>query len=499
MVPWLSFAQDDASCAEKASRGLGASMLAVQHTRFKSVSSVWFLRRAIQHASSRAQLAQTEEATADALDAVQQLEANIISAQSFGLFETGAESANATIHADASTTHNQTLNDTESNENRTQCRLCARAEQEFIGSLQAARDLHLRAEGLALALASAATRHQDASGDFHDFNEEFERIKQDLSELTHTYVASKQEFDAVVEMAERLHPTAVKVANAQAEKSTSRADQESAQGEYDAAAAAAGLADEEAAAKQAAETDACAGLGLPTPKPTPVSTLPVTGGLFGHWDAMATGSFELDGTAVAMWGDLSGKGLDVMAPAKHRPELKSDCINGHPGVYFSGAEKALASAATHPTFEFKPFTWIVVVNSKGSGMKNIFSTNDAPWEQLNKGWESSWRSIALTTSGYHGWGGPSDIRYAPVPQNQMKVLTLWFNGVVMKIYHGKQKKAQKEAAGFHEVKEGYVVMGHAMQNSHDYTGYIGEAVAYTRALAEADVFKVVDALEEKWA
>lgn len=160
----------------------------------------------------------------------------------------------------------------------------------------------------------------------------------------------------------------------------------------------------------------------------------------------------------------------------------------------------MASEVTHPTFEDAPFTWFVVtISQTGGGWQNIFSTNDAPWSHLNGAGGAAWRSIALTNTGYHGWATPSDITNVKVPQNVLKVLALWFDGTTIKVYHGSELRAQHSVRSFHTVKQGYVVMGMAMQNHHDYKGYIGEVAAYTKALPEADLLTVVNFLEQKWS
>mmetsp|Transcript_19283 Transcript_19283/g.37870 ORF Transcript_19283/g.37870 Transcript_19283/m.37870 type:complete len:606 (-) Transcript_19283:236-2053(-) len=225
-------------------------------------SSVWFLRLATQHASKQAQWAQSETSIARKLDAMKQLESNMLSMVEMFVGNDSA-SSNASVHAKRAAVHNKTKSDLASNENRTLCRACVQAEQGLKHTLAVARDLHTRAQAEALALAKAAQGSEASSAAFAKHYAEFVRIKQGLFNHVVTYKLPKVEFDAIEEMAGKLYPAAVKVTKAEEDRNTQRRLEERAQAAYNRTAVAARAADKEVAAKQTAEQTACVGLGLP--------------------------------------------------------------------------------------------------------------------------------------------------------------------------------------------------------------------------------------------
>ena len=219
--------------------------------------------------------------------------------------------------------------------------------------------------------------------------------------------------------------------------------------------------------------------------------------LYGRWDATDSTSVSLDGDKVARWNDISGDGVDLISSGSSRPKLITNGINGNPAIRFEGTgDIALASEVTHPTYGTKQFTWIVVLKAESTGhWDNIFSTNDAPWSSLNR--NGGWRSIAICSNGVHGWAGPSDKLDINIG-TEFNVVSLIFDGNTATIYHNLAKKGSWAPSRWNEVKQGYVVMGMAMQNSHDYNGYIGEALAYTSVMPETTLFAIVERLITKW-
>jgi hypothetical protein len=207
-----------------------------------------------------------------------------------------------------------------------------------------------------------------------------------------------------------------------------------------------------------------------------------------------------DEILVSEMMDLSGEGFTVLASGDHRPTLKPNGINGHAAIDFGARpEVALASASKHPTYGANPFTWVVVVEvmDKGDGSWNpIISTNEAPWSSLNR--DDGYRSVAISHNGVHGGAGPSNRSAHRLPENSMTVVSLQFDGTTAKLYWGKSKKDEWNPLDW-TGKQGYVVMGMAMQSLSAFQGLIGEAAAYSTALPEADLFSVVDHLEGKWS
>ena len=66
---------------------------------------------------------------------------------------------------------------------------------------------------------------------------------------------------------------------------------------------------------------------------------------------------------------------------------------------------------------------------------------------------------------------------------------------------GKNIKETKNATQkeWRKGQPGYVAMGLALQNKgHDYSGYIGEVLAYDAALESSVLGKLIDAMTTKW-
>lgn len=268
----LCSAQVDTSCPRSPAQRLGgASLLQTAHTRVKSEtvlfdeehpthSSVWYLRRAVHHASNRAGCLQAEDTAFHALDAVKSLESSmLIQVENVS----SSASQKALGHANTSAAHSQTLDKTVNDENTASCRNCSKVENDLISKLQEARDLHTTAESLALSLAEAAKRRENSSASFARHHEDFQKIIGELSKLLVTYKSSKSEFDEVVAMAKKLHPTASKAFGAENDKKTHAETEASAQKAYRQASDATHRADKEVVALQSLAKDACAGLELP--------------------------------------------------------------------------------------------------------------------------------------------------------------------------------------------------------------------------------------------
>merc|ERR1719221_1283674 len=214
-----------------------------------------------------------------------------------------------------------------------------------------------------------------------------------------------------------------------------------------------------------------------TPNPSctavtpPVSPYPDPAHLEGHWDAMQDASItrDTDGTIIS-WSDLSGAGFDLTSDSVGtRPSYSSTGINGKPAVYFNNvANQHLISAHMHPTHGLQPFSWFVVVKPKALWFaRNIFSTNEPPYSEYNRGPSANqWNSIAIGSGGVHGYDSPSD----------------------------------RALEGQFATENVYVVMGNALNRNCgcQFYGYISEALAYTSALPDADAQTAIQHLLYKW-
>merc|ERR1712110_1254951 len=218
---------------------------------------------------------------------------------------------------------------------------------------------------------------------------------------------------------------------------------------------------------------------------TTTTALPVMDGLAGHWDATVVENVtKLDGK-VTKWGDISGNAYDLTSSI--HPDFLMSAINGHPAVRFRGGSY-LASQKKHPTYGKEPFTWFVVCQFPTfQSWKNIFSTNDNRIAS-----NGNLKPVSMATDYMHQWGGGADVKYSTRLQaNKVNVL----------VNFGEEtfKRVVTNWNGGLVAPQGYVAMGRGMQNTgHYYDGYIGEAIAFSRALSDAQINAIIDHLQEKW-
>ena len=213
---------------------------------------------------------------------------------------------------------------------------------------------------------------------------------------------------------------------------------------------------------------------------------------------MKPGSVIKDGLdKVSLWSDMEMK-YDVKSTGKHQPKFVSKAINGFPAIDFSGADVGLVSDVKYSKGPNAPFTWIMAVQPQAvNGWPNIFSTSDSNWSGLNK-W-AGYYGIAATTDGIHGWSTPSDLRKSHLPTNKLTIYTIWYDGTIAKVYWNKDIKITHTSKDWGKGPTGYVAMGLGLQNHHhDYSGYIGEVLAYDVALESTKHNQMIDAMIEKW-
>ena len=202
---------------------------------------------------------------------------------------------------------------------------------------------------------------------------------------------------------------------------------------------------------------------------------------------------------VMTWFDLRKK-YDVKANSVNRPRFVSSAINGFPGIDFTGANIGLVSDVKYSKAPGHPFTWIMAVKPKaGNTWNNIFSTADNNWDGLNinSGWV--YYPIAASSDGAHGWGEPSNIRGFELPAEELTIYTVWYDGTNAKIYWGNTIKTENRPTNWNKGQIGFVSMGLGIQNTnHDYSGFIGEVLAYDTALEASRLKKIIDAMTIKW-
>jgi len=221
------------------------------------------------HAASSEQMGIAWKRSNHALRLVKQKESEIVLAQYPGETNGTNSSAAQRHHANASARYSQQLHNAV---NETMCRACADAEQGLSEALTEARQGHILAQNLAVALSEAHKQHEAAAKNFTDHHGEFIEEKTKLEKMMLTLKSSKTEFDTLVSTAQRLYPIVQKANQAELVRDVKTTSMQGAQTKYDHAAGAALQLDTKVAEKRRVEAKKCAAFGLPTKPPTTTTT-----------------------------------------------------------------------------------------------------------------------------------------------------------------------------------------------------------------------------------
>lgn len=214
---------------------------------------------------------------------------------------------------------------------------------------------------------------------------------------------------------------------------------------------------------------------------------------------METSSISKDGSnKVGIWTDVD-ENYNVKASGANRPEFVPSAINGFPAIDFTGANVGLCSDIKYSKAPNDPFTWIMAVQpSDSNGVTNLFTTGDNNWSALNTG-RNDYYPIAAAINGIHGWSTTNDLNNIRLPTKQLTIYTIWYDGSKAKVYWGNVMKGELTTRNWNRGPKGYVVMGLGMQNwPHQYSGYIGEVLAYDVALDQNALTSIIDAMTTKW-
>ena len=220
--------------------------------------------------------------------------------------------------------------------------------------------------------------------------------------------------------------------------------------------------------------------------------------LIAHWDAMNhTSTIVDDDGKVETWVDTVNE-YDVKAGIGNRPLYVANAINDFPAIDFTGSNIGLISDIKYSVGPNGPFTWIMAIRPiSNSGWKNIFTTSDNNWDGLNGG--SGYYPISASYDGIHGWSTPSDLTGNDLPDDTLTIYTVWYDGNNAKIFWGDSMKAEMTPTSWDRGPIGYVAMGFGVQNAgHDYSGYIGEVLAYDTALGTDALSNMISAMTTKW-
>jgi len=221
------------------------------------------------HAASSEQMGIAWERSNHALRVVKQKESEIVLAQYPGKTNGTNSSAAQRHHANASARYTQQLGNAV---NETTCRACADAEQGLSEALTEARQGHIIAQNLAVALSEAHKQHEAAAKQLTDHHVEFVEEKTKLEKMMLTLKSSKTDFDTLVSIAQGLYPIVQLANQAELIRDVKTTSMQAAQKKYDHAAGAALQLDKKVAEKRRVEAKKCAAFGFPTKPPTTTTT-----------------------------------------------------------------------------------------------------------------------------------------------------------------------------------------------------------------------------------
>lgn len=207
-----------------------------------------------------------------------------------------------------------------------------------------------------------------------------------------------------------------------------------------------------------------------------------------------------------MWSDTNQNYDLKTSNPNFRPKYVTNAINNFPAIDFTGNNVGLVSEHKYSNGPNDPFTWIMAVQAKESDNpthQNIFSTSDNNWQGLNIN-RPDFIPVAASNLGIHVWAAAAEnnIEGPKLPKDKLIILTVKYDGKVASVSWGMNKKASVTPGSNSKWKQGqpgYVAMGLALQNNrHDYSGYIGEVLAYDVELESSVLERMVEAMSIKW-
>ena len=222
----------------------------------------------------------------------------------------------------------------------------------------------------------------------------------------------------------------------------------------------------------------------------------------GHWDAMDSSRISKDDSnLVNRWSD-SNQQYDLKASGENRPKYIANAINNFAALDFTGVNIGLVSDHKYSNGPNDPFTWIMAVKPGKNTNANIFSTSDNNWKGLNIG-RPDYHPVAATSHGIHAWAASSgsSTLSLKMPMDELTILTLKYDGNEATVYWG-MTKVGTLSPNTEEWKRGpigYISMGLGVQNTaHDYSGFIGEVLAYNVDLKSPILEEMIERMSTKW-
>eukprot|EP00419_Tripos_fusus_P010876 CAMPEP_0172660028 /NCGR_PEP_ID=MMETSP1074-20121228/3850_1 /TAXON_ID=2916 /ORGANISM="Ceratium fusus, Strain PA161109" /LENGTH=531 /DNA_ID=CAMNT_0013475627 /DNA_START=107 /DNA_END=1702 /DNA_ORIENTATION=+ len=217
-------------------------------------SEAWAHNLFLRHSSRSAHFQHAQEKATQALQAMKDKEKNLLAQRQT------TPAPNLTAHHENSSAHyEQKLLDA----NATQCRECGNAEEALVAATKAALTAHTAAQTAAAFLGLAAKNYAIASQGFAAANKEYTQVVNQMCPITLTYNAAGSAFASLASAAQDLKQKAVIAQQHKAWEIANKTVVDTAQSQYDTAAARATAAEQPIAAKKATAAAACASIVTP--------------------------------------------------------------------------------------------------------------------------------------------------------------------------------------------------------------------------------------------
>jgi len=260
-------------------------------------AEAWAHSLFVQHSSRSAQFQYANETAAQVLQAVRDKEKTLL--LEIKTLNVTSPAPNLTAHHENRSSHyRQKFLDA----NATQCRACGNAEEALITATGAALTAHTTAQTAAAFLSLATKNYAIAALGFGDADNEYTQVANQLCPITLIYNAAESAFDSIASAAQDLKQKALIAQQHKAWEMANKTVMDTAQAQYDAAAAKATAAEQPIAAKKATAAAACASIVAsaqatlePTPmvKPCPQAVSSLSD--FSSHKAMTSGGWTFNG------------------------------------------------------------------------------------------------------------------------------------------------------------------------------------------------------------
>ena len=201
---------------------------------------------------------------------------------------------------------------------------------------------------------------------------------------------------------------------------------------------------------------------------------------------------------VDMWWD-NKRHFNVKSAGQNRPKLVSTAINGNPAINFTGPNIGLISYVKYSKSSNHPFTWVMAVQSTSDDLfKHIFTTTGPDWTESKVG--TDYFPIVATTSGIFSFDPKLRLfENETLPKDHLQIYTVRFDGSELIASAGIPDPQNVVPVEWNKEQVGHISIGkHFNNRSMDFTGLIGEILAYDIALDWNVMTNLIHGMSKKW-